>query len=59
MAPEMLAMKTYNQSYDIYSLGILLFEMLVGSTPFRGATRNNIAQLVNQGIEFPGFITSD
>lgn len=55
MAPEMLAMQEYGQSYDVYGLGILLFEMLVGKTPFHGATRSNIAQLVNQGIVFhPG-----
>jgi len=59
MAPEMLSMKTYDQSYDVYSLGILLFEILVGHTPFCGATRKNIVELVGQGIKFPGSMTSE
>jgi serine/threonine protein kinase len=53
MAPEMLALRDYSTSYDVYSLGILLFELLVGRTPFRGATQKNIIPLINQGIEFP------
>lgn len=58
MAPEMLSMKPYDQSYDVYSLGILLFEMLVGRTPFQGANRNNIVKLVNEGIVFPESMNS-
>ena len=35
MAPELLNNKPYNQSIDIWSLGILLYEMLHGYSPFK------------------------
>ena len=35
MAPEIIREKPYNQSIDIWSLGILLYELLHGYSPFR------------------------
>lgn len=35
MAPEMLKEKPYNQGIDIWTLGILLYELLHGYSPFR------------------------
>ena len=34
MAPEILKEKPYNQGIDIWSLGILLYELLHGFSPF-------------------------
>ncbi len=34
MAPEMLKEKPYNQGIDVWSLGILLYELLHGYSPF-------------------------
>lgn len=53
MAPEMLKFQPYSMSYDVYSLGILLYELVVGKTPFDGANKNNIMQLHQKGIIFP------
>ena len=36
MAPEIFESKKYNHKVDIWSLGILLFELLHGFSPFRG-----------------------
>ena len=48
MAPEILACAAYGPSADWWAVGILLFEMLVGRTPFvgnnRAKTRDNIAR---------------
>lgn len=36
MAPEIFAHKRYNEKIDIWSLGILLYELLHGYSPYRG-----------------------
>lgn len=34
MSPEMIEGATYSQPLDIYSFGIILYEMVFGSNPF-------------------------
>ena len=33
-SPEMIRKKTYNRATDLWSLGVLVFELLTGKTPF-------------------------
>ena len=40
MAPELMNNQPYNQSIDIWSLGILLYEMLHGYPPFKGINKD-------------------
>ena len=36
MAPEIFEGRKYNHKVDIWALGILLYEMIHGHSPFRG-----------------------
>ena len=42
IAPEILLARPYNHKVDVWSLGIILFELATGITPFQA---NNMAQL--------------
>ena len=42
MAPEILVTKPYNELTDIWSLGIIAYELAVGQNPYQGMTLNRI-----------------
>lgn len=50
-SPELLQGQSFDQRTDIYSLGIVLFEMLVGEKPFTGDTKiEMIANSIQQPV---------
>jgi len=55
MSPEQAARKRVDHRSDIFSLGIVLYEITVGKRLFRGAPQDVVARLVEAQVEPPTF----
>mmetsp|Transcript_16209 Transcript_16209/g.22134 ORF Transcript_16209/g.22134 Transcript_16209/m.22134 type:complete len:174 (+) Transcript_16209:624-1145(+) len=53
MAPEVALRKAYNEKVDVYSFGILLWQMLSGEVPFAGLSRDQFMERVACGGQRP------
>lgn len=49
MAPEVLNGKQYNHKADVWSLGIVFFEMIAGFTPFTGRDKPDLKRNLERG----------
>jgi serine/threonine-protein kinase len=60
MSPEQVLGKRANPGSDIFSLGVIIYEMLTGTAPFAGADINAIMfQIVNLAPPAPSSINPD
>ncbi|KAL3469606.1 kinase-like domain-containing protein [Aspergillus californicus] len=61
LAPEVVASKGYNKSVDWWSLGILIFEMLCGFTPFwdQGSPVKIYQNILAGRVKFPPYLHPD
>ena len=61
MAPEVIKGKSYCESADVFSVGIIAWELLTGKCPFEGSGQLEIVQQVvtyNVRPEIPPFLQS-
>ena len=49
MAPEIMKGEKYGMKSDIWSLGVVFFEILLGICPFEGTSLENMLELISQG----------
>lgn len=49
IAPELLRGKGYGLNVDLWSAGVVLFAMLYGTVPFKGASMDELHQLIING----------
>jgi hypothetical protein len=54
MAPELVQEKAYNHTVDLWSLGVILYELYVGQPPFyTNSIYKLITHIVNDPVKFP------
>ncbi|KAI7900540.1 kinase-like domain-containing protein [Cokeromyces recurvatus] len=54
LAPEVIKGNGHTSTVDWWTLGILIYEMLIGYTPFKGSTRDEtFEQILHNSIVFP------
>eukprot|EP00184_Porphyridium_aerugineum_P007287 CAMPEP_0184706422 /NCGR_PEP_ID=MMETSP0313-20130426/36752_1 /TAXON_ID=2792 /ORGANISM="Porphyridium aerugineum, Strain SAG 1380-2" /LENGTH=619 /DNA_ID=CAMNT_0027167975 /DNA_START=553 /DNA_END=2412 /DNA_ORIENTATION=+ len=60
VAPEMLVGRQYGQSVDLWALGILIYEILCGRTPFYASNRDEVYDRIESApLKFPRHLSSD
>uniref|UniRef100_A0A8C2Z9J2 protein kinase C n=1 Tax=Cyclopterus lumpus TaxID=8103 RepID=A0A8C2Z9J2_CYCLU len=60
LAPEVLTDNTYTRSVDWWGLGVLVYEMLVGESPFPGDDEEEVFDsIVNDDVRFPRFLSPE
>ena len=59
MAVEVAANEPYNEKVDIYSFGIISYEMYVGVAPFGGMNRESFLERVVEKGERPDLVLDD
>lgn len=52
----MVKKEKYNQSIDIWSIGLLTYEILVGRGPFGIWTENDLNKILESEISYPTYI---
>ncbi|POM79478.1 AGC/PKA protein Kinase [Phytophthora palmivora] len=62
LAPELVLGKGHNRGVDYWALGVLIYEMIVGHSPFAGSNQIDQMQIcrniVKEKVEFPGWVSS-
>nr|XP_015222667.1 PREDICTED: serine/threonine-protein kinase N3 [Lepisosteus oculatus]XP_015222668.1 PREDICTED: serine/threonine-protein kinase N3 [Lepisosteus oculatus] len=60
LAPEVLTDNTYTRAVDWWGLGVLVYEMLVGESPFPGDDEEEVFDsIVNDEVRYPRFLSPE
>uniref|UniRef100_A0A3Q2PE09 Protein kinase domain-containing protein n=1 Tax=Fundulus heteroclitus TaxID=8078 RepID=A0A3Q2PE09_FUNHE len=60
LAPEVLTDDTYTRAVDWWGMGVLIYEMLVGESPFPGEDEEEVFDgIVNDDVQYPASLPAD
>lgn len=57
VSPELLSGNLYDEKIDMWSIGILGYEMMTGSIPFRIKSEKDLMKIVEKEIVFPKWMS--
>lgn len=59
LAPEIVNLYTYNAAVDLWSLGVLMYDFLVGEAPFEDTPVLTYKRIVRCQISVPDFVSPE
>ncbi|XP_073790458.1 serine/threonine-protein kinase N1b isoform X1 [Danio rerio] len=60
LAPEVLTDTSYTRAVDWWGLGVLIYEMMVGESPFPGDDEEEVFDsIVNDEVRYPRFLSTE
>lgn len=60
LAPEVLLEPTYTRAVDWWGLGVLIYEMLVGESPFPGDVEEEIFEAITRDeVKYPRYLSAE
>lgn len=59
LSPELIQCKEYNEKVDIWTLGILVYEFLVGSPPFETESHGATYRRIQVDLHFPETMSTE
>ena len=62
VAPEVIQNQEQTAAVDIWSCGVLMYEMIAGNSPFAAGSKNNEeiqSKILKEEVSFPSFFTED
>lgn len=58
LPPEMIEGRTHNEKVDLWCIGILCYELLVGNPPFESASHNETYRRIVKVRGLPGALSA-
>jgi serine/threonine protein kinase len=56
LSPEMVRKQYYGKSVDVWAVGLVVYELLVGRVPFSVWNQEDMSEILTKPVHFPEYI---